>query len=250
MRRVVIPELLDEDAGPPHEIRASLDDLRRVNSWFGGASTTRDMITRVLSRIGSNKVSLLDVGAGSGDVVLAAQRELARRGVRLELTLLDRRASHLPCTQAALLEHHDHTRNDCGNSLRRVAGDAFALPFRTGAFDLVACSLLVHHFEPDEVVQFVNEALRVASVAVLINDLRRSALSLALVYCGFPLFRSALTRHDAPASVRRAYTINEMHTLLEKTTAHHVEVTPHYLFRMAAIAWHTPRCAWCKRTGN
>ena len=52
---------------------------------------------------------------------------------------------------------------------------------------------------------FAAEALRVCRVALLINDLRRSALSLALTRCAGPLFRSRLTRHDSVASVRRAY---------------------------------------------
>ncbi len=221
MRRVVTAELLDEDAGSPRQIASSLHDLERVNRWFGGVSTTLEMISRVLPHLRSTRVSLLDVGAGSGDVALAARRALASQGVQLEVTLLDRRSSHLVPR----------------NGVRRVAADAMALPFSNNSFDLVTCGLLVHHLESDEVIRFANQALRVARTAVLLNDLRRSALSLALVYCGFPLFRSPLTRHDAPGSVRRAYTIDEMGALLARSTARKVEITPHYLFRMGAIVW-------------
>jgi hypothetical protein len=86
-------------------------------------------------------------------------------------------------------------------------------------------------------VRFVDEALRVCRVAVLINDLVRHSLHLSLVYAGMPLYRSRITRHDAPASVRQAYTREEIETLLAQSSAARVEIHRHYLFRMGVIAW-------------
>ena len=120
---------------------------------------------------------------------------------------------------------------------RVVAGDALALPFRSASFDLLSSTLFAHHLSPQELVQFVNEALRVCRVAVLINDLVRHPLHMSLVYAGMPLYRSRLTRHDAPASVRQAYTVEEMQSLLAQTSAARVEIHRHYLFRMGVVAW-------------
>ena len=66
----------------------------------------------------------------------------------------------------------------------------------------------------------MNEGLRVCRVAVLINDLVRDGLHLSLVYAGLPLYRSRLTRHDAPASVRQAYTPAEMQPCWRKRELH------------------------------
>jgi ubiquinone/menaquinone biosynthesis C-methylase UbiE len=139
--------------------------------------------------------------------------------VELQVTLLDRATSHL--------------RN--GN--RGVAGDALSLPFQDGSFDLLSCNLFAHHLSPQELVAFTDEALRVCRVAVLINDLVRHPLHMALVYAGLPLYRSRLTRHDAPASVRQAYTVEEMRGLMAQPSAARVEIHRHYLFRMGVIAW-------------
>ncbi len=139
--------------------------------------------------------------------------------MHLDVTLLDRATSHL----------------DGGN--RAVTADALALPFRDASFDLVSCNLFAHHLSPEDFVRFVDEGLRVCRVAVLINDLVRHPLHLWLAYAGLPLYRSRLTRHDAPASVRQAYTAEEMRTMLAKTRAVKVEIARHYLFRMGAIAW-------------
>jgi ubiquinone/menaquinone biosynthesis C-methylase UbiE len=158
-------------------------------------------------------------------------REFRAKGIHLQLVLLDRSDVHL--------------RGSDFETAGRVAGDAFALPFRDGSLELVSCALMAHHLGPDEIVRFVNEALRVARVAVLINDLRRSRMHLAAVYAGFALYRSRLTRHDAPASVRRAYTRRELQAILERTQAQSIEIRNHYLFRMGAIAWKTaPATSW------
>jgi ubiquinone/menaquinone biosynthesis C-methylase UbiE len=219
MKRVAIPELLDTDSGSPAEIAASLSDLNRINRWFGGISTTTSMIRQVAQELGASSLSMLEVAAGGGYVPERARRKLVRQGIELEVTLLDRAPSHLV------------------NGHRSVAGDDLALPFHDSIIDLVGSVIFMHNLPPEHVIQSVNEALRVCRAAVLINDLVRHPIHLALVYAGLPLFRSRLTHHDAPASVRQAYTVAEMQDLLRRTTAGRVEIHRHYLFRMGVIVW-------------
>lgn len=219
MKRVVIPELLDSDSGTPEEIRASLADLRRINRWFGGTGTTTALLRRVAEQSREPRISILDVGAGSGEAAIAAAEAMGAR-----VTLLDRAISHLP-----------------RNGVPTVAGDAMSLPFPASSFDVVSSSLFLHHLEPEQIVACVNEALRVARVAVVVNDLERSPAHLGLVYAGMPLFRSRLTRHDAVASVKRAYTAKELRGMLARTRAARVEITSHYLFRIGVIVWKEAR---------
>jgi ubiquinone/menaquinone biosynthesis C-methylase UbiE len=219
MKRLVTPELLDTDSGTSAEVNSSLGDLRRINRWFGGIATNEDMLWRVSRTIGAPSLSLLEVAAGSGYVSEITRQHLQRRGLSLRITLLDRAASHL------------------SNGTLSVVGDALALPFRESSFDLLSCNLFAHHLSPEELRKFVDEALRVCRVAVLINDLVRHPLHMMLVYAALPLYRSRLTRHDAPASVRQAYTPGEMQMLLAQTGAAKVEIHRHYLFRMGVIVW-------------
>ncbi len=172
MQRINTPEILDSHECPPREVKASLRDLSLINRWFGGVATTRNLIERVASATGKKYFSLLEVAAGYAEIPKIAARQLARKGITLEVTHLDRAQSHLLP----------------GN--RAVVADALALPFPDNSFDLVSSSLFAHHLEPDELARFVAEALRVTRCAVLINDLIRHPLHLALVYAGFPLMRS------------------------------------------------------------
>ena len=220
MQRVDRPEILDSPQCPPEHAEESLRDLSRINRWFGGVSTTRRLIERVAAKTGQRQFSLLEVAAGHGEVPRAAARQLLRKGVTLDVTLLDRISSHLLP----------------GN--RSVVADALTLPFRDASFDLVSCGLFAHHLEPMEVKRFAREALRVSRWALLINDLVRHPLHLGLVYAGFPLMRSYVSRCDGVASVRRAYEPEELRSILsDDDLPEQVEITRHYLFRMGVILW-------------
>jgi hypothetical protein len=221
MQRVNTPEILDSADCPPREVEVSLRDLSRINRWFGGVATTRKMIERVAAATGCKQFTLLEVAAGFGEVPKLAAEQLARRGITIEVTLLDRMRSHLLA----------------GN--RSVVADALALPFPDRSFDLVSCSLFAHHLEPEELIRFANEALRVSRCALLINDLIRHPLHLALVYAGWPLMRSHVSRVDGVASVRRAYTPEEMRALMKPAVVDgsgpRTEISRHYLFRMGVV---------------
>jgi hypothetical protein len=221
MQRFDSQEILDSEACPPDEVETSLRDLCRMNRWFGGVSTTRKLIERAAVKIGRKHLSLLEVAAGFGEVPRAAGEQLKSKGISLDITDLDRVETHLR------------------NGHRALVADALALPFRDASFDLVSCSLFAHHLKPAELAEFGREALRVSRYAFLINDLIRSPVHLALVYAGFPLMRSYVSRVDGVKSVRRAYTRSEMRHILSNSSgpSARIEISRHYLFRMGVIVW-------------
>ncbi|HZD06807.1 MAG TPA: methyltransferase domain-containing protein [Candidatus Limnocylindrales bacterium] len=223
MKRVVVEELLDSDAGTPAEVAGSLKDLRMFNSVFGGVHTMSSLLRRVAHKRGLKQISWVDVAGGEGYVATRTQRSLARSGVSSQPVIVDRAPTHL------------------GNTHPAVCGDALALPFRDYSFDAVGCSLFMHHLEPAEIVRFVREGLRVARHAFLIQDLQRHPLHLALGYLGMPFYRSRITRHDAVASVRRAYTVEEVRKILAPVaSAENIEIRKFFLFRMGVIVWKLP----------
>jgi ubiquinone/menaquinone biosynthesis C-methylase UbiE len=223
MKRVVVEELLDSDAGTPAEVAGSLKDLRMFNSLFGGVHTMASLLRRVAETRGLKQISWVDVAGGEGYVATRAQRSLARSGISSQPLILDRAPTHL------------------GNTHPAICGDALALPFRDNSFDAVGCSLFMHHLEPDEIVRFVKEGLRVARHAFLVHDLQRHPVHFALGYIGRPIYRSRITRHDAVASVRRAYTVEEVRKILSRVApAENIEIRKFFLFRMGVIVWKQP----------
>lgn len=246
MQRRPTAELLDTDSGTPAEVAGSIADLRMINRWFGGVATTRTLIQSVARKTGKSEFSLLEVAAGDGFLAQAVTASLQSSGIHLNGTLLDRALSHLPNKKLSFRAKPDDSQSESSGAVEEpaVAGgaivaDALNLPFADEAFDLVSSSLFVHHLSPEQVTQFARESLRVCRQAVLVNDLIRSPLHLALVYAGTPLYRSRLTRNDAPASVRQAYTVEEMQKLFQQAGATNLEIKRHYLYRMGVIAWKT-----------
>jgi len=221
MQRVDAPEILDSDACSPADVQISMRDLGRVNRWFGGVATTQKMVERVAQASGAKQISLLEVAAGSGELPEIVQQALARRGITLDVTLLDRARSHLPA----------------GN--HSIVGDALGMPFGDGAFDLVSCNLFAHHLNAQQLRQFVQEGLRVSRRAVLINDLVRHPVHLALAFAGYPLMRSRVAWRDGLTSVRRAYVPNEIRSMLAPAleAKAQIEISRHYLYRMGVIVW-------------
>ena len=221
MQRRPSQELLDSDSGTPKEVSDSLRDLRWFNRWFGGINTVRSMLLSVAQRTRAKRLSILEVASGEGFILKTLREEFAATGIDLQITLLDRVPAHFSANGAS----------------PKIAGDALALPFADAAFDVVSCSLFVHHLEPDLAITFAREALRVARRAVLVHDLIRSPLHLVMAYAGVPFYRSRITRNDAPASVRQAYTVMEMEDFFKQAGAPLIEKQQRYFYRMGLIAW-------------
>ena len=195
MRQIDAPEILDSECSCD-EVRSALRTIGRVNRWFGGVATSQKMIERVARATGQTHFSMLEVASGSGETPQLIQKNLLPRGITLDITLLDVAQSHLP------------------GANRRVVADGLALPFRDGAFDLASCSLFAHHLKPQQLQQFVREGLRVSRRALLINDLVRHRLHLALAYAGYPIMPSRIAWLDGLTSVRRSYIPKEMREMI------------------------------------
>jgi ubiquinone/menaquinone biosynthesis C-methylase UbiE len=209
MRRLAgASELLDGPLDDPAVLRGNLRDLARINRWFGGAACSRRALDRLLGRR-TVPHTLLDVGTGAADIPLALIADGARRGRALRVTGVDSRPEVIEAATA--LDPALKTTDE----LELSVSDGRSLPWPDGAFDVVHCSLLVHHLEPRDAIAFLREAARVARLGVVVNDLVRARRHLVAARVVLPLItRNRYTRHDGPMSVQRAYTRVELRALL------------------------------------
>ena len=203
------PERLD---GPldPHALRGNLRDLARVNRWLGGNDLSRRAIRELAVASGPREtLRVLDVGTGGADIPADLLATWGAGWPRLAVTALDSRTEVLDAARA-LRPSLERTAG-----LTLALGDGRKLPYPDASFDVGHASLVVHHLEPDEAIAFLRELARVATVGVVVNDLTRARLHwLGAVALGRCCTGNSYTRHDAPLSVRRAYTPREMSALL------------------------------------
>ncbi|MGA3349113.1 MAG: methyltransferase domain-containing protein [Candidatus Sulfotelmatobacter sp.] len=233
MQRTDAPEILDSDACSPEDVLSALRVIASVNRRFGGIATTQWMVERVAGKTGLKHISLLEVGAGPGELPEIVRQNLAPRQISLDVTLLDLARSHLPRING--------TAANSSKSNQAIVANALALPFIDGAFDLVSCNLFAHHLNPQQLKQFMREGLRVSCCAVLINDLVRDPLHLALVCASYPLMRHRVAWLDGLTSVRRAYVPAEIQKLITEEfpadARPQIEISRHFLYRMGIILW-------------
>jgi SAM-dependent methyltransferase len=199
-KRVPSEEILDGDVSPL-EAEASLSDIEWVHRNLGGRVLLRRHLLPILERLAGGpgrRLSLLDLGCGSGHVGRDLVAAFGRRGGVLDVFGLDRKISH-----ARLAARR-----------RSVAGDAIRLPFRDGAADVVLSTLFLHHFAPKELLEVLVESRRIARQAVVAFDLSRHRLAHAAISLVGPLaFRTRISTLDGRASVLAAYTREEIDSL-------------------------------------
>ncbi len=212
-QRLIKPEKLDH--APPEEARLNLADLIRINERFGGHSVILRTVRRVAQP--EDAFSLLDIGAASGDTA-----KVIRDAFPLSRTLsFDRSLVNLGAAPQP-----------------KVIGDAFQLPFAPHSFDYVLCSLFLHHFEDDRVVELLQSFYSIARKALLVCDLERNILPyLFLPTTKFLFGWQPITLHDGPISVRASFTQKELRTLAVRAGVSDSEITVHRpAFRISLVA--------------
>jgi SAM-dependent methyltransferase len=160
---------------------------------------------------------VLDIGAGSGSMSRAVTSWFPRAVV----VSLDYRLQHL--ASAPRLS---------------VVADAFALPFTPRTFDIVFCSLFLHHFSDEGVTQLLQRFHAMAKRAVCVVDLHRSRVPYHFIPATAWLFRwHPITRHDGPASVLAAFSPIDLDRAAERAGFSDYSVCSHApWFRLSLLA--------------
>jgi SAM-dependent methyltransferase len=198
-----IPELMDDPALDPDEHRRALAGLARLNRVSDSAGVLWPTIA-ALARELERTVRVLDVATGSGDV----PRKLLARAKRTNLSL-DISACDVSPTAIA-----EATREP--SEVRFFTHDVLRDRLPTG-FDVVTCSLFLHHLREDEAIALLTNLESAAERMVLVNDLSRSRFNYCAVWFACrALTRSRVVRFDGPASVRSAFTPQEALALAER----------------------------------
>jgi 2-polyprenyl-3-methyl-5-hydroxy-6-metoxy-1,4-benzoquinol methylase len=196
--RLRTDELMDDPALPAAEHDHALRGLARINAL----SRAWAPIARAMHPLSKEReLSVLDVATGSADVPLA----LATRFRNARWYGCDVSTHALAVAQA---------RADAASvKWEGFQHDIVAEPLRA-QFDVVLCSLFLHHLEPQDVKRALAHMAQATRRMLIVHDLRRSVTGLALAHA-VPrvLTRSRVVHVDAVKSVRAAYTRDELRGL-------------------------------------
>ena len=224
------PEVMDQPDLDPTRHREALRGLARLNAWSGSPRILWPEVRR-LARETGGRVTMLDVATGGGDVPVGLARLADRAGVDLDVEGCDRSATAL-----------DFAR-------RTAAGAGLAIPFferdaldgrPLGSYDVVACSLFLHHLDEDQALELLRRMAQAARRLVLVNDLTRGRPGFALAWAASRVLTGSDVVHvDGPRSVEGAFTRTEAADLARRAGLTGATVQPRFPCRWL-LAWRRP----------
>ena len=217
--RILTPELMDDPGLDPAKHRQALAGLARLNAWSGGTGLLWKALRKMAIQAG-RPLFVLDVATGSGDVPV----ELAQRAKRAGLAL---HFSGCDVSDTALSAARENAQQ-AEVELNVFQHDVLNSPL-PGGFDVILASLFLHHLTDEQAVALLHDMGRAATHAVIVSDLVRSRLNLAVVFAASRLLsRSPIVHFDGPASVRAAYTCAEARGLAARAGLSDSTVAVHY----------------------
>ncbi|WP_317044675.1 methyltransferase domain-containing protein [Flavobacterium cyanobacteriorum] len=196
-------EIMDDFALEGEELRQALDNIAHINRLLGGNSVTLQAIKKLLKKADIDKViSIVDVGCGNGDMLRMLAGFGKKTGVQFRLTGID--ANRFTINYATQLSSaHSNISYKCL--------DVFSPEFRQENYDIVLCTLTLHHFKDDQVLKIISIFSENARIGVVINDLHRSRIAYSLFrIIAFVFNMNAMAREDGLTSILRGFTKKEL----------------------------------------
>jgi ubiquinone/menaquinone biosynthesis C-methylase UbiE len=201
-----------------------LVDIRKVNRYTGDNRALRKTL---LSRIDSGQAdnfTVLDVGAGSGELLRTIARFAKGRGKKAFLTGLELNSR----SANSILEE-----SGAFPEITSVRGDALCLPFAESSFDFVISSLFAHHLTDSQIGGALKEMSRVAKYGVYLIDLHRHPLAYLSYKAFCAAFRiSPLVRQDGSLSILRAFHPDELSKYAAEAGLKEYSVSRSFPFRL------------------
>ena len=227
-RRSYKLERMDTGDYTPEEYERCWSELVFINRFLGDARALKKTLLRDIEGEDLQKFSVLDVGAGSGEMLRAVAEFARNQKTKTTLCGLELNAR----SAKAILENSKNFPE-----ISAVRGDALWLPFSDEAFDYAICTLFTHHFTDENVVKILREMARVSRRKIFVVDLHRhkTAYSLYKIFCA--VFRiSDFVREDGSLSILRAFKENELKEFAKRANLTGISVERHVPFRLVLQA--------------
>lgn len=199
---------MDQPDLDPGDHALALAGLARLNRLSLAARTLVAPLQRFAA--GRSSLSMLDIGAGGGDVSLALIGHCRRLGLELDVLACD----FSPTALGIAARSAERRGLEERYSIRCLDVLSDRLPEDR---DVAVSTLFLHHLGEDQAVALLERLAAASRRGVIVSDLLRSRIGLALAFVASrAVSRSPIVHADALASVRQAFKIAEVRQLLER----------------------------------
>ena len=203
------PEIMDDFSLEGEELRDALDKIAKINQLLGGNKLTLNGLKTFLSENHKNRLfTIIDVGCGNGDMLRTIADYGIKNGYNFNLIGIDANAFTV---------NHAITLSTKYQNISYLCKDIFTIDVSKINCDVVLCTLTLHHFKDDEIIQILNVFKKAANLGMVINDLQRSAVAYRLFQLLCVTFRlNNMSREDGLISILRGFKKKELIAFSEK----------------------------------
>ena len=205
-------EIMDDFTMEGVLFRDTLDKLEIINRFLGGNSVTINGLKKLLENQPKNKtITIVDLGCGNGDILRDISKFGRKNNYSFKLIGID---ANLAATEYAKELSKEYSE------LSFKTMDILSEDFKKQSYDVVLCTLFLHHFKNDELISFLKTTTDKATIGVVVNDLHRHKLAYYLFkLIGF-FIKNKMVRQDGLTSVLRAFKRKDLENIAKEIKVH------------------------------
>ena len=202
-------EIMDDFTLEGEILRDALDKIAKINQLLGGNKLTLQGVQSLINQVSIKKeITILDIGCGNGDMLRALADYASKNNLNFKLIGIDANPYTINHAQK-LSKHYQNITYKCE--------DIFEDKFTALKYDIVLCTLTLHHFKDAEIIKLVSVFYENASIGIVINDLQRSALAYRLFQVLCFVFRlNKMSKEDGLISILRGFKKEELEEFSKK----------------------------------
>jgi SAM-dependent methyltransferase len=228
LHRSEASEMLDEPNIPKELLYKNLKELDFANQVLGGHQISLNGIKKLVNN--KQKVyHIIDLGCGSGDILIHIARWARKNQFQVILTGVDRNFQTIQ-----YLKHHCKAYPEI-NGIVCDFDDFFKTETK---IDIVHSSLFCHHLNNKELSNLIVKIKNHAQTGFVINDLHRHWIAYYGVFLiTFLLNGSKLSKNDGPISILRAFKKKELKSILVDTRINNYTIHWRWAFRYLVVGY-------------
>lgn len=216
-------EIMDDFSLQGRELRVTLDQIARINQLLGGNKVTLNGVKKIVKINTSKPIVIVDIGCGNGDML----RMLANYGLKNNLNF-----KLIGIDANAFTVNYAKTLSNEYSNIEYLCLDIFSEDFSTLQYDIVLCTLTLHHFTNEQILNIIAIFNNNASMGIVVNDLQRNKLAYKLFELICKLFNlSKMSREDGLVSILRGFKKKELEKFSKKLNLKNYTINWKWAFR-------------------
>jgi len=217
-------ETMDDFSMEGEVLKDALNKIADINKLLGGNKVTIQGVKELIENVQKKRtISILDVGCGNGDMLRALAKFGTKHGILFKLTGMD--ANQFTVNHAkSLSENHPN--------ISYVCEDIFGVDSDLNTFDIILCTLTLHHFKDNEIIQLLERFDKMANIGIVINDLHRSKKAYYLFKGICAIFGlNEMSREDGLVSILRGFKRKDLYHYSQKLNFKNFTIRWKWAFR-------------------